>query len=71
MKPSQTFEMYVLPHAQHEGQVIGLHAVPGRLPVLHRFPGETTYQMTRRALLMATPGPSFSVAPILKGSTPC
>jgi len=67
MKPSQTFEMYVLPHAQHEGQVVGLHAVPGRLQVVNRFPGETIHQMTRRALLMAAPGPSFSVAPMLKG----
>lgn len=70
MKPSQTFEMYVLPHAQHEGQIVGLRAVPGRLPEVHRLPGESAHQLTRRALLMAAPGPSFHVTPILKGD-PC
>lgn len=71
MKPDQHFHMYVLPHASHEGQIVGLRAVPGRLPAdVYRLPGETAHQFTRRALLMAAPGPSFFVEPILKGA-PC
>lgn len=67
MKPEQHFHMYVLPYARHDSQIVGLRAVPGRLPDVHRLPGETAHQLTRRALLMAAPGPSFCVEPILKG----
>lgn len=45
-------------------QVIGLQAVPGRLPRMHRWPGETVDQLLRRAAAAATDGPDFWVLPI-------
>lgn len=51
--------------AANEGTpVIGLQAVPGRLPRMYLLPGENVDQLLRRAAVVATDGPDFWVRPI-------
>lgn len=54
----------VLVAARDPAQVIGLQAVPGRLPRMDLLPGETVDQLLRRAAAVATAGPDFWVQPI-------
>jgi hypothetical protein len=51
--------LLVMPIAAPDTEVIGFHEVPGHLPVVHRFPGETVAQLIQRALGMATGSGQF------------
>lgn len=64
MKNTRIAPLRVLVAAAQPAQVIGLQAVPGRLPRMDLLPGETVNQLLRRAATVATDGPDFWVQPI-------
>ena len=59
--------MLVVPTTADDADVIGFREVPGRLPAVHRLPGETIAQLIRRALAMATGHGPFLAYPAIKG----
>lgn len=70
MKHDRDKPLCVWVAARDATQVIGLQAVPGRLPRMDLLPGETVDQLLRRAAVVATDGPDFWVLPISPTRTP-
>jgi hypothetical protein len=69
MSNPKRIEMMVVPTTAADSDVIGFHPVPGRLPAVHRLPGESVAQLIRRALAMATGAGPFLAYPATKGQT--
>ena len=59
-------EMLVIPLHRPEADLIGLQAVPGRMPQVLRLPGESFKALTRRALHSVTGRGVLLVSPLFK-----
>lgn len=70
MRRQQRLHMLVVPTAAPDTDIIGFHLVPGHLPVVHRFPGETVAQLIQRALGMATGSGQFLAHLKIKDAQP-
>jgi hypothetical protein len=62
-------DLLVVPTAADDADVVGFHPVPGRLPAVHRFPGESLAQLIHRTLALATGAGPFLAYPAIKGHT--
>ena len=59
-------EMLVIPPHRPEADLIGLQAVPGRMPQVLRLPGESFKALTQRALHSVTGHGVLLVYPIFR-----
>lgn len=59
-------EMLVVPPHRPDVDLIGLQAVPGRMPEVLRLPGESLKAMTRRALHSVTGRGAVLVFPLYR-----
>lgn len=59
--------MFIMPAPLGRREVIGLHAVPGRMDRVLRLPGETLAMMERRALHSVKGGGDLVVFPMCHG----
>jgi hypothetical protein len=63
---AESVRMLVLFTSTPDADVIGLKAVPGRLPQVLRFPGESQKAMRHRALSMVIGSGPLLVYPMLR-----
>lgn len=65
-RQAKPIRMIVLFTARPDADVIGLQAVPDRLPQVLRFPGESQTSLRLRARAMVQGGGSILVLPLLR-----
>lgn len=65
-KAHRPLRVWVLAGPHHDDRLIGALAVPGRLPAMDRWPGETLDNFLARLATAAGDGPDFLAIPIFE-----